>query len=1373
MNGVFRDLFDKCVIIYPDDILIYSKTREQHLQALEAIFQRLQQHRLITKGSKCEFLKQELEFLGHVISTEGIRIDPKKLRAIQEWKPPANQQQLQSFLGFVNYVRRFIPHMAGLTGPLTDLLQKGTFYEWGEKQQAAFEALKTLLMSPPVLCIADPERPFEVITDASDIAIGAVLMQDFGNGLQPIAYESRKMQSAERNYPVHDKEILAIVHAFKIWRCYVTGADVTVRTDHKSLQYLRAQPNLNPRQIRWLDYLESNFTYKITYKKGGNNIADALSKPSAQIAAALQRFYYWPDMVTDVQRYVAACPICQRMKSSHQRPTGLLQPLEPPQRPWQHVTMDFVTGLPAGPSGNNAVLVVVDRLTKMAHFAPCRTTITAEETARLFISTVVRLHGIPAAIISDRDPKFTSKFWQDTWARYGTRLQFSSAYHPQTDGQTERTNQTMEQLIRTNCLDRNKWEEALPMLEFSYNNAPSATTNHSPFYLNYGMDPTVPISTNIESVYYLRSGTDRIWVPRYRLLRELLIQEVHDSNLSGHFGVDKTLKALQRFYYWPDMVTDVQRYVAACPICQRMKSSHQRLTGLLQPLEPPQRPWQHVTMDFVTGLPAGPSGNNAVLVVVDRLTKMTHLALCRTTITTEETARLFISTVVRLHGIPAAIISDRDPKFTSKFWQDTWAQYGTHLQFSSAYHPQTDGQTERTNQTMEQLIRTNCLDRNKWEDVLPMLEFSYNNAPSATTNHSPFYLNYGMDPTVPISTNVESQVPRSQQFVEDLQTARDKAVEHIRKANATARRYADLHRRDITMARQGGGVVEGRVVGVVAVVEVGAGTVVQTRRPGLELQQFLGFANYYNRFVPQYAKLAAPLTNLLKKNTPYKWEPKHQEAVEQLKQALTSAPVLILPDSERDYVIKADASDQAVGAVLMQDQGNGLQPIAYLSKKLHGAELNYPIHDKEALAIVIAFKAWRCYLKGRRTTVYTDHCSLKYLKTQPNLSRRQVRWIDFLETHFHYDIVYKPGHKNKADALSRPAHWDSDIAYRKGSTKIWVPNYPPLRQLLLKEYHDVLYAGHFGSNKTLTGIAKHYYWPHMADDVQKFVTSCDTCQRMKSSKQKKAGLLQPLPVPEQPWQVVSLDFITGLPPTTSGHDAILVVIDKFSKMGHFIPTHTTARTEETAQLFVRHIISQHGIPTTLIADRDPKFTSKFWKELMSLLGTKLAMSSAYHPQTDGQTERLNQIVEQLLRAACKDEISKWDLHLPVLEFAYNNATHAATGQTPFFLCYERHPLTPQKPTISATETLRPPTPLRCPLCSSPLPSLLLSAALSAPLRFPLCSSPLPTLLLSAALSAPLRCPLCSSPLPTLLLSAALSAPLRYPLCSSPLPSLLL
>ncbi|CAI7869348.1 unnamed protein product [Closterium sp. NIES-54] len=216
-------------------------------------------------------------------------------------------------------------------------------------------------------------------------------------------------------------------------------------------------------------------------------------------AKLLHRHYYWPDSSNDVQRYVSSCRVCQAMKSTRQRPAGLLQPLEPPERPWQQVTMDFVTGMPARPSGNDAVLVAVDRLTKMAHFAPCRTTITAKETARLFIPTVVQLHRIPSAIISDRDPKFTSKFWKEKWAQYGTKLQFSSAYHPQTDGQTERTNQTMDQLIRINCSDPARWEDSLAMLEFAFNNAPSSTTNHSPFFLNYGMDPMVPTTTTLEN----------------------------------------------------------------------------------------------------------------------------------------------------------------------------------------------------------------------------------------------------------------------------------------------------------------------------------------------------------------------------------------------------------------------------------------------------------------------------------------------------------------------------------------------------------------------------------------------------------------------------------------------------------------------------------------------------------------------------------------------------------------------------------------------------------------------------------------------------------------------------------------------------------
>ncbi|GJP69448.1 hypothetical protein CLOP_g460, partial [Closterium sp. NIES-67] len=328
--------------------------------------------------------------LGHIVSTEGVKINPKKIKTIQEWKPPSNIKELQSFLGFVNYVRRFIPNMAGLSAPLTDRLKDHDCFWWGEKQQIAFDQLKIALTSPLVLRISDPDRPYEVITDASDIAIGAVLLPDFGDGLQPVAYES--LQGAEKNYTVHDKEMLAIVHAFKTWRCYLTGADVIVRTDHKSLQYLRAQTNLNPRQIRWLDFLELNFHYTITHKRGANNITDALTRPTAHTAAIL-------------------------------RAAGLLQPLDPPERPWQHFTMDYMSGLPAGPSRNNAILVVVDRLTKMAHFIACQQKITAEQTAQLFIANVIRLHGLPTAIISDRDPKFTSNFWHHLWDQFGTKLQ--------------------------------------------------------------------------------------------------------------------------------------------------------------------------------------------------------------------------------------------------------------------------------------------------------------------------------------------------------------------------------------------------------------------------------------------------------------------------------------------------------------------------------------------------------------------------------------------------------------------------------------------------------------------------------------------------------------------------------------------------------------------------------------------------------------------------------------------------------------------------------------------------------------------------------------------------------------------------------------
>src|SRR6266511_2123677 len=278
MNDVFREFLDDFVIVYLDDILIYSKTREEHLQHLHHVLQTLRKHHLYAKFSKCEIFKQKVEYLGHYISSEGISVDLRKVNAVKEWPMPSNVSELRSFLGLTSYYRKFIKSFSIIAAPLTMLLHKDQPYKWNEAQQLAFDELKRQLTSAPILLLPDPTKPFTVTTDASDIAIGAVLSQDQGRGDQPVAYESRKLSPAEQNYPVHEKELLAIVHAIKLWRTYLEGQKFTVITDHASLEYIKTQANLSRRQARWLEVLQSN-DFEVRYRPGKTNVvADALSR---------------------------------------------------------------------------------------------------------------------------------------------------------------------------------------------------------------------------------------------------------------------------------------------------------------------------------------------------------------------------------------------------------------------------------------------------------------------------------------------------------------------------------------------------------------------------------------------------------------------------------------------------------------------------------------------------------------------------------------------------------------------------------------------------------------------------------------------------------------------------------------------------------------------------------------------------------------------------------------------------------------------------------------------------------------------------------------------------------------------------------------
>jgi RNase H-like domain found in reverse transcriptase/Reverse transcriptase (RNA-dependent DNA polymerase)/Integrase zinc binding domain/Chromo (CHRromatin Organisation MOdifier) domain len=631
MQSVFHDYLDKFVVVFIDDILIYSKNEKEHEKHLRLVLDVLRKERLYAKKSKCEFAKREVNFLGHRISAEGISVDPEKVKAIVSWPDCKNVGEVRSFLGLAGFYRRFVERFSHHATALTQLTGKKVKWEWGEEQMLAFSTLKQAVSSAPVLITPDSSLPYTITTDASGYAVGGVLQQDQGNGLQPIAYMSKKLLPAEKNYTVGEQEQLAIITALKEWRHYLHGAKCTVVTDNKALIYLQTQKDLSSRQARWAEVL-AEFDLLIVYRPGKDNkVADALSRrpdhqnmgkmeteveqkererqrvmqvwqvkdDGAQLSVAgissvvvegvheriklamegesekvkkdmlefliqsenqegnnaerikrqqliregwetrdgmlrrhgklyvpdsrelrsdllveahdsklsghvgarrtlalLRRSYYWPEMKKEVEEYVSSCLACATNKPRNQRVAGLLQPLPIPQRRWEQVGIDYIMPLPRTKGTEyNGIMTMVDKLTKMIHLAPCTTAITAEGSADIFYKQVVRYHGMPKAIISDRDTRFTSSFWQSLWKQLGTKLHMSSSYHPQSNGQTESTNKIIKTMLKmyvNNHMDN--WDEYLVPIEIAVNSAVQSSTGYSPYYLNAGQMPDFPLT---------------------------------------------------------------------------------------------------------------------------------------------------------------------------------------------------------------------------------------------------------------------------------------------------------------------------------------------------------------------------------------------------------------------------------------------------------------------------------------------------------------------------------------------------------------------------------------------------------------------------------------------------------------------------------------------------------------------------------------------------------------------------------------------------------------------------------------------------------------------------------------------------------------
>ncbi|GJT85348.1 putative reverse transcriptase domain-containing protein [Tanacetum coccineum] len=485
------------MIVFIDDILIYSKSRKEHEGDLKLILRLLKKEELYTKFSKCEFWLSKVQFLGHVIDSKGIHVDPAKIESIKDWASPKTPTEIRQFIGLADYYRRFIKGFSKIAMPMTKLTQKSVKFNWGEKTEVVFQLLKQKLCSAPILALPEGSENFVLYCDASHKGLGAVLMQKE----KVIAYASCQLKVHEKNYTTHDLELGAVVFALKMWRHYLYGTKCVILSAqsearkeenfinedlHGMINRLELHANgtlcLNNRS--WipcfgdLRALIMHESYKSKY---------SIHPGSDKMYQDLKKLYWCPNIKAEITTYVSKCLMCAKFKIEYQKLSGLL--------------------------------VIVDRLTKYAHFLPMREDDMLEKLMRQYLKEVVSRHGVPVSIISDRDGRFTSHFWKSFNKALGARLDMSTTYHPETDGQSERTIQTLEDMLRACVLDFGKgWDRHLPLVEFSYNNSYHTNIKAAPF----------------EALYRCKCQSPICWV------------EVGDSQLTGpEINYETTEKIVQ------------------------------------------------------------------------------------------------------------------------------------------------------------------------------------------------------------------------------------------------------------------------------------------------------------------------------------------------------------------------------------------------------------------------------------------------------------------------------------------------------------------------------------------------------------------------------------------------------------------------------------------------------------------------------------------------------------------------------------------------------------------------------------------------------------------------------------------------------------